>query len=67
MTTYNSDLFSDGRKFQWRAFGSEFQIYSVGLDHWAVCQSATVAEFITEALNEKFFREKRLQNENPLI
>lgn len=38
-------------KFQVRSLNGEFQVYSSGLEHWAMCPTEEKANQIADALN----------------
>lgn len=44
----------DKRRFHWRVFNGGYEVYSIGLDQWAVCNSPEHAATIADAL-ETFY------------
>ena len=53
------ERFSDGRRFHWRVIEDastldRFQVYSIGLVHWASCPTADAARCICTALDTHF-------------
>lgn len=49
-----SETFWDGKLFQYRELNGEYQIYSRGLEHIAMVSNESMAEFITNLLEEHF-------------
>jgi hypothetical protein len=41
---------ADGKRFQVRRLGSEYQVYGHGLEHVAICVTAELAEMVADSL-----------------
>lgn len=47
----------DKRRFHWRIYNERYEVYSIGLDQWAECNTPDHAKAVADAL-EAFYANK---------